>query len=55
MALIFTIIVLIDFRKAFKSVDHPILLIKIYHYVICGIAYDWIIIVYFATNMRYKD
>ena len=38
----FTIAVLIDFRKAFDTVDHQILLDKLYHYGIRGIACDWI-------------
>ena len=38
----FTIAVLIDFRKAFDTVDHQILLEKLYHYGIRGIAFDWI-------------
>ena len=38
----FTIAVLIDFRKAFDTVDHEILLHKLHHYGIRGVAYDWI-------------
>ena len=37
----FTIAVLIDFRKAFDTVDHKILLDKLYHYGIRGIALEW--------------
>ena len=37
----FTIAVLIDFRKAFDTVDHEILLDKSYHYGIRGIVFDW--------------
>lgn len=37
----FTITVLIDFRKAFDTVDHSILLNKLYHYGIRGIAFEW--------------
>ena len=38
----FTITVLIDFRIAFDTVDHQILLAKLYHYGIRGVAFDWI-------------
>ena len=38
----FTITVLIEFRKAFNTVDHQILLITLYHYGIRGIAFGWI-------------
>ena len=33
--------VFINLRKAFDTVDHPILLSKLYHYGICGSANDW--------------
>ena len=33
--------IFIDFRKTFDTVDHSILLQKLYHYGIRGLAYDW--------------
>ena len=48
----FTIAVLIDFRKAFDTVDHKILLNKLYHYGIRGIAFDWISS-YLRNRMQY--
>ena len=34
--------IIIDFRKAFDTVDHTILLEKLYFYGIRGIAYKWL-------------
>ena len=37
----FSVCILIDFRKAFDTVDHNILLDKLYHYGIRGNALKW--------------
>ena len=33
--------VLVDLQKAFDTVDHKILLVKLNHYVIRGVSNDW--------------
>ena len=37
-----TIGVFIDIKKALDTIDHKLLLTKLEHYVIRGVAYDWI-------------
>ena len=38
----YTIGISIDFRKAFDTVDHSIILYRLYHYGTRGSAYDWL-------------